>query len=67
MNFKVTTEVGFDIDSFAERILSSFDDYVYDLDYEEDYVLLSKKQKTELKIAIFKRAIEETLEEEEED
>ena len=66
MNFEVKTEVSFDIDGFAGRILGSFDDYVYDLDYEKDYVLLSREQKTELKIAIFERAIE-TLKEEEED
>ena len=66
MNFEVKTEVGFDIDYFVGRILDSFDDYVYDLDYEKAYVLLSREQKTELKIAIFERAIE-TLKEEEED
>lgn len=66
MNFEVKTEVSFDIDDFVRRILCNFDDYVYDLDYESDYVLLSREQKDELKIAIFERAIE-TVKEEEED
>lgn len=66
MNFEVKTEVGFDIDDFVARILGSFDDYIYDLGYENDYVLLSREQKKELKIAIFEKIIE-TLKEEEED
>lgn len=64
MNFEVKQEVGFDIDCFVRRILGSFGDYTYDLDYENEYELLSKEQKKELKIAVFEKTIE-TLKEEE--
>ena len=58
MNFEVKTEVGFDIDDFVRQMLHRFDDSVYDLDYEDNYVLLSDEQKKELKIAVFEKVIE---------
>lgn len=64
MNFEVKMKVGFDIDYFAERILGSFGDYIYDLDYDNEYELLSEEQRKELKIAVFEKIIE-TLKEEE--
>ena len=66
MNFEVTTEVSIDVEDFVGQILCNFDDYVYGLDYENEYEVLSSKQKTKLKIAIFEKAIE-TLKKEEED
>lgn len=64
MKFEVKTEVGFDIEYFVGRILGSFGDYIYDLDYDNEYELLSEEQKKELKIAVFEKIIE-TLKEEE--
>ena len=63
MKFEVQTEVSIDVDDFVGKILCNFDDYVYDLMYENEYVMLSSEQKTKLKIAIFEKAIE-TLKEE---
>lgn len=62
MNF----EVSIDVEDFVGQILCNFDDYVYDLNYENEYTVLSSEQKTKLKIAIFEKAIE-TLKKEEED
>lgn len=67
MKFEVQTEVSIDVDDFVGKILCNFDDYVYDLMYENEYVMLSSEQKTKLKIAIFEKAIETLKEEEEED
>ena len=58
MNFEVKTEVGFNIDDFVRQMLHRFVDSVYDLDYEDNYVLLSDEQKKELKIAVFEKVIE---------
>lgn len=66
MKFEVTTEVSIDAEDFARKILCNFDDFVYDLNYENEYVMLSSEQKTELKFAIFEKAIEILKEEEEE-
>lgn len=66
MKFEVTTEVSIDVEDFVGKILCNFDDYVYDIGYENEYAMLSSEQKTKLKIAIFEKAIE-TLKEEEED
>jgi len=66
MRFEVTTEVSIDVEDFVGKILCNFDDYVYDIGYENEYAMLSSEQETKLKIAIFEKAIE-TLKEEEED
>lgn len=67
MKFEVTTEVSIDVEDFVGQILCNFVDYVYDLNYENEYIMLSSEQKTKLKIAIFEKAIETLKEKEEED